>query len=104
MDHPIAGIVVLVVCPRLYMIYAGMIPAESITAIVGWISVPRVFICAIWSTTYVESDLMFVSVSWILAVIIDVCAFVSKLVFGIRIPFGYTVIFRSSPQHIRIRI
>ena len=77
-DHGIIFLIGLLCWPRLMLIYYGLIPIQSISAILEFSFIPRIFLVSILSPFYYSANPTLISVYWILAIILDIVGIIFK--------------------------
>lgn len=77
-QHTVMFILGLVVCPRILLLWLGLIPPMQIPPILGLVFVPRMLLASYLTTAYFDTNLVVVGVSWVLAVGLDVIGFFFK--------------------------
>jgi hypothetical protein len=71
-EHTVMFILGLVVCPRILLLWFGLIPPMQIPPILGLVFVPRMLLAGYLTTEYSDTNVAVVGLCWVLAVGLDV--------------------------------
>jgi hypothetical protein len=77
-QHGLVFLIGMLLWPRMMMIYYGSIPPQSISSILEFALIPRIFLASILTPIYYDTNPTMISIYWILAVIMDVMSIIFK--------------------------
>ncbi len=83
-QHSILFVIGLILWPRIILLYFGHIPSLSLPPIFGFIFVPRLLLVGFLTPQYWGTNPFLIAICWILAVVIDVFALISKTGMSIK--------------------
>jgi uncharacterized radical SAM superfamily protein len=80
--HTLLFIIGLIVCPRVVLLYFGMIAQGAVLPIAGIFLVPRITLALLITPIYWESNPAVIIFCWIFAVVFDIIIIVQQLKMG----------------------